>query len=173
MISGQQAFFEDIEEQGGAHLSDDGLYRLALWRRWGVGRMRGYVMLNPSVADARLDDHTIRRCRSLARRDGFDGIFVVNLYAYRTSDPRELWQAADPIGPDNDHALVAAARNPRIGELVVAWGALPAPAVTRADQVLHRLRSEGRALVCHGVTLRGFPRHPSRLPDSAPVRLLP
>lgn len=62
-----------------AVLSDDGQYRYQLERTWGFGDAVTFVMLNPSTADARKDDPTIRRCLSYARSWGYDGIRVVNL----------------------------------------------------------------------------------------------
>jgi hypothetical protein len=59
-------------------------------------------MLNPSTADERRDDPTIRRCIGFSRARGFGGKTVVNLFALRTPEPRDLREHADPIGPDND-----------------------------------------------------------------------
>lgn len=84
--------------QKAAYLSADGLYRFALHRWWGDGIRLGFVMLNPSTADAEIDDPTIRRCMGFARTLGFDGIRVVNLYAYRATKPADLWKADEPTG---------------------------------------------------------------------------
>ena len=59
-------------------------------------------MLNPSTADETDDDPTIRRCIEFAKRDGYGGIHVVNLFAIRATDPKELWNFLDPIGLEND-----------------------------------------------------------------------
>src|SRR5690554_6900188 len=64
-----------------------------------------WIMLNPSTADETADDPTIRRVKAFTRRLGYSGLTVVNLYAMRSTDPRGLWAAADPIGPDNDRAI--------------------------------------------------------------------
>ena len=91
---------EDIDERS-AVLSDDGKYRYQLDRKWGPGEvMLTFVMLNPSTADANEDDPTIRRCVNFAKRELFHGIRVLNLYAYRTPSPAQLWLADDPIGPE-------------------------------------------------------------------------
>lgn len=113
----------------GATISDDGLYRYDLWRRWGTGRLLGFVMLNPSTGDALDDDHTLRRCMYYARRDGWSGITVRNLYAYRTPYPRELtaagWNGVDIVGPDNDAWLSQLVTDPDVGDIVGAWGTGP------------------------------------------------
>jgi len=81
-----------------AVLSDCGTYRYSLTRRWSPGPLLGWVMLNPSRADALVDDPTIRRCVGFARRWGFAGIVVRNLYALRATDPRELSRHPAPVG---------------------------------------------------------------------------
>lgn len=63
-------------------------------------------MLNPSTADAELDDQTVRRCMGYAEREGgYDGNLLLNLYAYRAVDPAELWTSGDAVGPENDTTL--------------------------------------------------------------------
>jgi len=107
-----------------AVVSDDKLYRYELARWWKPGPRMLYVMLNPSTADHRRDDPTIRRCVSFAQREGFSGIEVVNLFSYRTAYPKVLRQAVadgiDVVGKLNDIAIERAAR--RVTRVVVAWG---------------------------------------------------
>jgi len=97
-----------------ATLSPCGRYRYRLGRRWAQHRLSLpllFVMLNPSTADAEQDDATIRRCTTFAVAHGFDAMEVVNLFAFRATDPADLWRAADPVGPDADrHIAEAAAR---------------------------------------------------------------
>src|ERR1019366_833740 len=96
-------------------------YRYSLWRRVGESRRRVlFVMLNPSTADAIVDDPTIRRCMGFARTWGFGELEVCNLFAYRSPCPSALLRAADPVGPSNDRALrrlrnARPARAPRTG----------------------------------------------------------
>ena len=78
------------------------------------------VMLNPSTADAESDDPTIRRCIALAAREGFGGVEILNLFAFRATAPADLKAAADPIGPDNDRHLRALFA--RHGTILAAWG---------------------------------------------------
>src|SRR5712664_2208515 len=79
-----------------------GLYRYWLRRHWDAELPPVcFVMLNPSTADAERDDPTIRRCCGFSRRWGYGGIVVVNLYAFRTSDPCCLRNAVHPVGPEN------------------------------------------------------------------------
>lgn len=77
-------------------------------------------MLNPSTADETVNDPTIERCERRAAMSGFGGIIVVNLFALRSTDPRELRRHSDPVGPDNDVALTEFGE--AAGLIVCAWG---------------------------------------------------
>ena len=119
-----------------------------------------FVMLNPSVADQVRDDPTIRRVIGFARRLGFARLSVVNLFAMRTTDPRRLYRARDPVGPDNDAAIRAAVADATL--VIAAWGNHGA-LHDRAAQVLPLLPAPHHL----GLTARGQPRHPLYLPASA------
>jgi hypothetical protein len=107
-------------QPGWADLSPCGTYRYLLGRRVGDGQRAAlFVMLNPSTADASDDDPTIRRCRRFARREGCGLLEVVNLFAYRATDPVALRLAEDPVGPANDHFISKAVE--RAALVVVAW----------------------------------------------------
>jgi hypothetical protein len=155
-----------------AILSDCGRYRYRLTR--GDEPRLPFVMLNPSTADAKFDDATIRRCLDFARRERRPGIEVVNLFAYRATDPRELERVDDPCGPDNDAHLIqlaqACATRP-VGErdLVVAWGAVAGDRVRHARVVANLLAALGARLVCLGTTQAGWPRHPLYVAAHAPL----
>ncbi|MEU8272630.1 DUF1643 domain-containing protein [Sphaerisporangium sp. NPDC049002] len=141
-----------------AVLSSDGCYRYHLARRWAEGAAVTFVMLNPSTADHHVDDPTIRRCVGFARAWGYGGLAVVNLFAWRATRPVDLGAAGDPVGPDNDEHLVAAARDAVTAgaPLVAAWGA-HAPA-WRVEQVLALPGMRG--LTALALTQAGHPRHP-------------
>lgn len=134
----------------------DGPYRYLLWRRWEASAAGVlFVMLNPSTADARRDDPTIRRCIGFARAWGFGGVEVVNLFAWRATLPRELRRAADPIGPRNDQVIAEAAA--RAQAVIVAWG-IHGVHLGRGDDVAHLLAAARPR--CLGATATGAPRHP-------------
>ncbi|RZK44822.1 MAG: DUF1643 domain-containing protein [Hymenobacter sp.] len=144
-----------------AVLSTCNHYRYQLTRQWEVrlGTVV-FVMLNPSTADARMDDPTIRRCISFARTWGYGGINVVNLFAWRATNPAELKTIADPVGPDNDQYLLNAfAQAPMV---VVAWG-MHAPAA-RVQEVSRLMQRTAIIPQCLGATQAGHPRHPLYVP---------
>lgn len=141
-----------------ATLSPDGVYRYELTRRWGTGREGVlWVMLNPSTADAEVDDQTIRKCIGFTRREGFDHLKVVNLYALRATNPAELDAHPDPVGPENFTYLARAMRDKTYPLAVAAWGANlgPKPLFIHVPWPPNFYR-------CLGVTKNGQPRHPSR-----------
>lgn len=137
------------------------VYRYELRRVWGPGPLCVWVMLNPSTADGKQDDATIRKCIRLAKRWGSGGIVVVNLYGLRATDPRELWRHPDPVGPENDRHVWGVLGMP--GALVVcAWGAHG----RRGNDVLVELVARGVQPQCLALTSAGQPRHPLYLTES-------
>ncbi|AUH33556.1 DUF1643 domain-containing protein [Paracoccus tegillarcae] len=140
-----------------AAYSPCGQYRYGLSRRWGSGPALLYVMLNPSTATEMANDPTIERCERRARALGFDGLGVVNLFAYRATRPEDLRRAADPVGPLNDDAIRAAAL--RADRVLCAWG-VHGDHLGRAEQVRAALRGLRRPMLHLGLTKAGHPRHP-------------
>jgi hypothetical protein len=142
------------------------LYRYALGRWWAAGPRGLFVMLNPSTADGTADDNTIRRCVGFARAWGWGSLLVANLYAWRATDPADLWAAAkagvDVAGPELG-AHLAACVEPCVGRIVAAWGAGGARDPHHTRWVTARL---GPTLTCLRVTPRGAPEHPLYLPKN-------
>ena len=154
-----------------AYISPCGSYRYFLSRIWDRKfGLLGFVMLNPSTADAAIDDPTIRRCMRFARIHNFGGIVVTNLYAWRSKDPGSLKLAGDPVGPHNDKFLLATAR--RCDVIFCAWGAHPmAPERARKAVALLTLAEQSDKLWALGYTKSGQPRHPLMAPKNrAPVK---
>src|SRR5262245_43270667 len=109
-----------------AVISTCGLYRYHLSRLWDETLPRvAFIMLNPSTADALIDDATIRKCVGFAKKWGCGSLCVVNLFAYRATKPRDMMKVRDPVGPENDEYIVKicddAAQSG--GQLICAWGA--------------------------------------------------
>lgn len=148
-----------------AEISPCGRYRYTLWRSWapitGLSKTVCWVMLNPSTADAETDDNTIRKCIHYSKREGFDHLVVVNLYAYRSTDPGALWGlgAEEARGPDNFRHVRDAVSMTDL--TVCAWGNPGGP--KRPVMV-----GPG-PLWCLGTNKDGSPRHPLYLPKSTPL----
>lgn len=159
--------------RGEAVVSPDGRYRYWLKRSWGEGQRVCWVMLNPSIADATVDDPTIRKCIEFSRRHGFGSLIVVNLYAAIATDPKALRSMDDPIGPDNPEAIELALNGSN--RAWVAWGA-GATDMDRAgkgwagrEHVVDVCRDIGLDVWCLGTTRAGEPRHPGRIGYDTPL----
>jgi hypothetical protein len=145
-----------------AIISQDGLYRYSLTREWdeGVGTV-AFIGLNPSTADDTLDDPTIRRCIGFARSWGYSGLIMLNLFAYRATDPKNMMSAADPVGPENDKHIKLFSEI--AAEIVCAWGAHGSflKRNTDIDCLIpaHRLKALK-------LTKDGHPSHPLYLPKN-------
>jgi hypothetical protein len=137
-----------------AVIDDTEMYRYTLTRIWDRSKRRVcFVMLNPSTADGYEDDPTIRRCIGFAERWGYGSLSVVNLYAFRATDPRELWKTTFPVGKENDTWIERAVLESKC--VVAAWGA-GAKCRVRTRQVMSLLKGA----VCLGTSKSGAPRHP-------------
>jgi len=66
-----------------ALISSCGKYRYHLERHWGDVKPCLFIMLNPSTADGRKDDSTIKRCVAYAMSWGYGKLYVINLFALR------------------------------------------------------------------------------------------
>lgn len=151
-------------------------YRYTLWREWGfsglyssqaaLGRSDEYLMvigLNPSTADDTQDDPTIRRCIDFAKRWGFGGLCMTNLFAWRDTKPENMKAAASPIQPagtrDNDKWLQHCADN--AGMILAAWGT-HGRYLDRSLDVVHKLP----LMKCLVKNADGSPKHPLYVPAS-------
>jgi hypothetical protein len=133
-------------------------YRYALTRVWdGAGGKVAFVMLNPSTATEVQNDPTVERCERRARALGFGAFRVVNIFAYRATDPRVMRAQGDPVGPANDAAILAAAE--WADRLVCAWGSHGGH-LDRGAAVEAVLRRTGQPLYQLGLTKAGQPKHP-------------
>lgn len=139
-----------------AVFSDCEVYRYTLERVWDPSLPRIlFVLLNPSTADAVNDDPTNRRGIGFAKAWGFGSCIFVNLFAFRSPDPKVMKAADDPVGEKNDaHILDQASRADRV---VAAWGTHGNHQL-RDSEVLDLL--EGVGLYHLGLTKDGHPKHP-------------
>lgn len=144
-----------IRDIPAAVISDCGQYRYLLSRQIGFSeRVVAFIGLNPSTADATLDDPTIRRCIDFAKRRDAGLLLMVNLFALRSTDPKALKAHLEPVGPDNDLWIDRAMSIADIK--IAAWGN-GGSLLNRSDAV--RRRFEGR-LEALAITSAQMPKHP-------------
>ncbi|UOQ92303.1 DUF1643 domain-containing protein [Halobacillus shinanisalinarum] len=116
-----------------------------------------FVMLNPSAANSDICDTTLNRCVNYTRSWGYGGMYIVNLYALVSTNPKRLLTHRDPIGVENDHYILDAAEKSET--TVLAWGEKYASIRNRKAEVLEMLK--GYDLHCIKKTKNGkHPRHP-------------
>lgn len=152
----------------GAIISPCEKFRYVLTRNWDATKPKiGFVMLNPSTADAYQDDATIRKCIKFARFNGGGGLIVTNLYAYRARDPKDLKAAGYLVGPDNDHHIDQMCKY--ASTVICAWGT-NARGHDRATLVLGRIIRNGHRPKALALNDGGVPAHPLMLPYSSNLR---
>jgi len=150
-----------------AVISDCGKYRYLLRRTWDAKKPRVlYIMLNPSTADARRDDPTIRSCVRLASGLGYGSMEVVNIFAWRATDPNDLLKVRDTVGPDNETHVRAALG--RCDIPICAWGAWP-HAQEASTYIRNAIRADRPAAFCFGKTASGAPKHPLYIKSGTPL----
>jgi len=152
-----------------ALIDPTGKYRYWLLRQWNnkPGNFVNFVMLNPSKADAEVDDNTIRRCVKYAKKWGFDGIYVTNLFAFRATDPKCIKKASDPIGKENNKYIKLIAKKSKL--IVLAWS--NHGSFMQRDMAAIKILSGIHPLRCLGTNKSGQPKHPLRLNKNLnPVR---
>ena len=134
-----------------AILSEDNLYRYQLSRIWDDTKPPIlFIMLNPSTADADVDDPTIRRVIRFTTSWGYGGVYVANLYAFRSTDPKALKHTDDPVGKENvsyiTHLIGMA------DKVVYAWGNNQKEPIWLSELV--------QTPYCIDLSKNGIPKHP-------------
>lgn len=153
--------------ESSAVISDCLRYRYRLYRSWSDGPFVVFLMFNPSTADAQEDDPTIRKCIGFAKRWGYPGITVVNLFALRSTDPKAIEKHlyADAVGIENDSQILTACTTAK--QVVAAWGCGQHLKMhrDRPEKVIKMIQSyyPDLELVCLGRSKDGSPRHPLML----------
>jgi len=132
-------------------------YRYALHRVWDRCMSRlVFIGLNPSTADEKFDDPTVRRCINFSRRLGYGSMIMLNIFALRSTDPKNLLKHKDPIGPINDkHIVCEVLRH----DTIIAWGN-HGRLLDRGDEVIRLLGVAGTKIFCLGQNSDGSPKHP-------------
>ena len=112
-----------------AIISSCNKYRYELHREWDKDKKKVlFIMLNPSTADGVEDDLTTIRCMNFAKKWGYGGIMIGNIYPFRAKRPKDLkkwksddryWQLKSEVRDNKNHVGDMAQQADMI---VCAWG---------------------------------------------------
>lgn len=147
-------------------------YRYELWREWEPhSRVCIIIGLNPSTADENADDPTIRRCINFAKGFGCGSLCMLNLFAFRATNPEDMKREADPVGPTNDGVLrTTCAATSREKIIIAAWG--KHGSLNGRDQQVCQLLKKFK-LHCLKLNGDGSPAHPLYLKSDSPLLPFP
>lgn len=149
-----------------ATLSDCGKYRYSLKREWDKDKpFVLFICLNPSTADDKNDDPTLIRCINYAKRWGYGGVRMANLFAYRATKPQDMLSSKDPTGVDNDKWLRKLSKG--AGLVVAAWGNY-GKHMGRSDKIRQKFSN----LYYLKLNASGEPSHPLYLKSNLKPKLL-
>ena len=149
----------DSNKYTGAEFSEDRKYRYKLWRIWDETKNKvQFIGLNPSKANESDQDPTVTRCINFAKSWGFGGMYMTNLFAYVSTDPKKLITSGEDLYINNRILLEVSLEC----EIVVfCWGCFK-EAKKRAKDIIE-LFSEP---YCMRITKTGNPEHPLYLPGN-------
>ena len=126
-----------------------------------------FIGLKPSRADEKKDDPTIRRCISFSKNWGYGGLTIVNLFAYSSHEPNELFKANDPIGPKNDSIIKK--NISKAEKIILIWGSYGG-FLKRNEKILKLIKKP----FCLKINKNGSPAHPLYLKGTLkPILYLP
>lgn len=148
----------DLFNDFGAHFSEDRQYRFSLWRIWDKTKpLIMFIGLNPSTANETEPDPTITRVIGFAKSWGYGGVYMMNCWAYVSTDPEKLrdHRFNELICEWNDNMLTVT--KAKCKDVVFAWGAFPVVKETGRDKELIEMFPNAKALV---INKDGSPRHP-------------
>lgn len=116
-----------------------------------------FIMLNPSTATEEKNDPTIERVERRARAGGYDGFVILNIFAYRATDPLNMKKFPEPIGPSNDWFLEDALMSER--NIICGWGCHGIHQ-NRNKEILDLFKKHDRTPLALSWTSKGHPKHP-------------
>ena len=138
-----------------AEFSIDKKERYSLKREWDKSKNKIlYIMLNPSLADDKNDDPTIRRLVSFTKKYNYGGFLVGNIFTTITPNPKEL-DKSKGMSDKNFEELIKLIN--KVDQIVYAWGSS-----IEEPQLLKKLVLSPK---CFGKNVNGTPKHPLYVPS--------
>jgi len=152
-----------------AYFDEDKIYRYLLYRKWGnLKKKVTWIMLNSSTADETLDDPTIRRCIGFAKQFDADELDIVNLFAYRSTNPEKLYTVEDPVGKENDDYIRKSIEKSSL--IILGWGN-HGKLLNRSDEVISKLlKPYSDKVFALKILKNGEPGHPLYIPYSVELQ---
>lgn len=133
-------------------------YRYVLWRIWDQSKPYCcFIGLNPSTADETTDDNTVRRCTNFSKSWGYGSLCMLNLFSFRSTDPKGLKDEGGLNGIDNLYWILKCCKS--AGIVVCAWGTHGA-FKDRHRMTLEQLNANSFNAHHLGLTKNGYPKHP-------------
>lgn len=138
-----------------AEFSIDKKERYSLKREWDKSKNKIlYIMLNPSFADDKDDDPTIRRLINFTKKFNSGGFLVGNIFTTITPNPKEL-DKSKGMSDKNFEELIKLIN--KVDQIVYAWGSS-----IEEPQLLKKLVLSPK---CFGKNVNGTPKHPLYVPS--------
>lgn len=153
-----------------AVISECGHYRYRLSREvQSEGKTFAFFGINPSTADASLDDATVRKWRGFSLRNGARRFLVGNVFSYRATDVNTL-ATVQVEGDEHWPNIFQIIEDADV--LVPCWGArgkVPPRLHPYIDDLLNEILSSGKPVLHFGKTSSGDPKHPLMLGYDTPM----
>ncbi len=149
--------------------SPDRDYRYTLKHEWDASLpCIAWIGLNPSTADESKLDPTLRRVKDFSQRWGYGSFIMLNLFAYRATDPEMMKCRDDPVGPYNDGHILTSISHCK--QIVVCWGRHGGYA-GRGEDVIRKI-ARIRPISCLNLNKDGTPIHPLYVKADTPLKPL-
>lgn len=147
-----------FDNNTGADFSNCGKYRYRLWRIWNDSLPKAMCIgLNPSTANASKNDNTINILIRVLSTLGYGGFYMMNCFAYITSDPKLLQH--NPMSDEwNNNVLTVTAS--LCTEVIFAWGNFKVISESGRDKELQEMFPNAK---CFGKNQNLTPFHPRAL----------
>jgi len=143
--------------------SPDQKYRYYLQRNFkkNAKNLLVFIMLNPSTANEQYNDPTVERCQNHALNKNYDGMIILNIFAYRTTNPKQLLQTKNPIGEKNNQTIINTIKKHQ--NIICAWGN-HGKILNRSNEIKKILKKHRKKTQAFEITKQNEPKHPLYIP---------